>query len=169
MVEFVLNHAKEYFGTTNDLREAGYIMEDGTLLDFSGSKFGGPRYERAMDHRQIHDMCCDYETGEELPEFADKWVEMDDFIAMGNIRFNFSKSRSGAYCSFNLSKEPSAKQLMIIKKLTRVCDGDVTVDIDNEDGDVICGKEYTEDDMNSDYSVVANEISRYFREGIKLN
>ena len=34
--------AEEYFGTTYNVREAGYILLDGKMLDFSGRKDGAP-------------------------------------------------------------------------------------------------------------------------------
>lgn len=41
------------FGTTDDPREAGYILPDGTMLDFSGKTEGGPAGTRSYDHRDI--------------------------------------------------------------------------------------------------------------------
>ena len=45
--------AKQEFGTTQDMREAGYLLADGTVLDFSGKRDGDPRGVRYMDHREI--------------------------------------------------------------------------------------------------------------------
>jgi len=44
---------KKEFGETPDCREAGYILEDGTLLDLSGKKEGGSPRTRSYDHREI--------------------------------------------------------------------------------------------------------------------
>lgn len=41
------------FGTTADTREAGYILRDGTALDFSGKQAGGEPGVRYMDHSEI--------------------------------------------------------------------------------------------------------------------
>lgn len=41
------------FGLTGDINEAGYIMRDGSMLDFSGKIDGGPAGKRELDHRQI--------------------------------------------------------------------------------------------------------------------
>ena len=41
------------FGETFDCREAGYILEDGTMLDLSGKKEGGTAKTRSYDHREI--------------------------------------------------------------------------------------------------------------------
>ena len=45
--------AREIFGLTEDPSEAGYILEDGAMLDFSGKREGGSPGRRAYDHRQI--------------------------------------------------------------------------------------------------------------------
>jgi hypothetical protein len=40
-------------GLTDDINEAGYILPDGRMLDFSGKRNGGQPGNRAEDHRQI--------------------------------------------------------------------------------------------------------------------
>ena len=47
--------SKQKFGTTFDCREAGFILEDGDMLDFSGKKIGGTPHTRDRDHREICD------------------------------------------------------------------------------------------------------------------
>ena len=58
------------FGYTNNPREAGWIMPNGNMLDFSGKKFGGPGNDRALDHREAlsinDDYDRDYETLDDL-------------------------------------------------------------------------------------------------------
>ena len=48
-----IERAVDLFGLTNDPREAGYILPDGSLLDFSGSRLGNDDGGRAEDHRAI--------------------------------------------------------------------------------------------------------------------
>jgi len=52
-VDSIIERAKIVFGETNNIAEAGYILEDGTMLDFSGKNQGGMSGTRAFDHRQI--------------------------------------------------------------------------------------------------------------------
>ena len=47
------SEAIDRFGTTEDYREVGYIMADGTMLDFSEKNNGGPGGTRTIDHRAI--------------------------------------------------------------------------------------------------------------------
>lgn len=56
----LVDKSKRNFGTTFDCREAGFILEDGDMLDFSGKKVGGTAKTRNLDHREI---CEAIETG----------------------------------------------------------------------------------------------------------
>lgn len=49
--EQIIRSAQEYFGTTNDWNETGYLTRDGKQLDFSGGAAGN----RYVDHREILD------------------------------------------------------------------------------------------------------------------
>jgi len=59
--EEIFNRAKHYFGVTTNPKTAGYILPDGTMLDFSGESFSqmGTRFprwlysKRELDHREI--------------------------------------------------------------------------------------------------------------------
>lgn len=66
----IFNKAIRYFGITHDLKEAGYILPNGTLLDLSGKKQGGTPGTRSLDHREI--------------QFIE--IDMPAFIKMGVIR-----------------------------------------------------------------------------------
>ena len=56
------NLAVKYFGTTKNFKIGGYIMRDGTFLDFSESNMGSDGLERYADHRYIERITFDYET-----------------------------------------------------------------------------------------------------------
>ena len=49
----IFEWAKIVKGVTEDQREAGYILPDGTLLDFSGKNEGAEGGERIQDHREL--------------------------------------------------------------------------------------------------------------------
>jgi hypothetical protein len=83
--------AKEEIGTTNNLREAGYLTNDGEYLDFSGKKQGARGDQRQMDHREIADIYSDedYEIAEKkYSNMGSNTAVMQDFIDRGNIRLN---------------------------------------------------------------------------------
>lgn len=62
------------FGTTKDPHEAGYVLPDGRMLDFSGKRDGGTPGERSYDHREINR--------------ADGIDSMQDAMSKGAVRFS---------------------------------------------------------------------------------
>ncbi|MCK5548036.1 MAG: hypothetical protein KAI64_03415, partial [Thermoplasmata archaeon] len=52
-IDSTIDRAKEIFGLTDDWSEAGYILDSGEMLDFSGKNEGGSAGTRARDHREI--------------------------------------------------------------------------------------------------------------------
>jgi hypothetical protein len=62
-IKKLITKAKRNYGTTNDYREGGYLLPDGTMLDFSGRRDGADGFGmRYMDHRQIEEV---YQTDKE--------------------------------------------------------------------------------------------------------
>lgn len=52
-IEEIDNLAVKYFGTTRNFKIGGYVMRDGTILDFSESNMGSDGLNRYADHRYI--------------------------------------------------------------------------------------------------------------------
>jgi len=52
--ETMISKAKAEFGVTEDFDEAGYILPDGEMLDFSGKNQGAIGRDREVDHREIN-------------------------------------------------------------------------------------------------------------------
>ena len=153
--------AKKKFGVTHDLREAGYILPDGTMLDFSGRHelFGaddsGIRGRRATDHRVISSVAYDYDQeGNEIDTGIE--TNMSDFIRRGAIRIDYNGG------SINLATAPTPEQRNVLRRLIAGNDGDVYVDFgDGWDSDHYA--EYSE----AKPSRVLNDIEHYFRDGTK--
>ena len=148
--------AKERFGTTSDLREAGYILPDGTMLDFSGRHWteGGDNSwlngMRQVDHREISDL--EFEKDGNTPSGLE--TDMSDFIRRGAIRINYPNS-------INLSVKPTAEQRAVLERMLQ---GGGFVRVDFGDGN--------HTDHSADYegvrpARVLNDIKRYFDEGYK--
>jgi len=87
----IFNKAVRLFGLTNNLNEAGYILPNGRLLDFSGKKQGGPAGIRHLDHRDINEI-----------------INMPDFVSMGAIR-HFPEDPG-----VNIGTSPTPQQLNVI-------------------------------------------------------
>jgi len=102
-----LEWAKLSMGTTDDLAEAGYILPDGTLLDFSGRREGGDAGQRSMDHRQI-DLPVSDVSGSDL---------MMNFMGAGAIRID---ANSGL---IDVVVTPTPEQFEQIQELADLNDG----------------------------------------------
>ena len=134
--------AKEYFGTTDRLSVAGYLLTDGDLLNFS---YDG--ITRGIDHRDIKDVLEDIDTSETNA------VAMIEFMNYGNIRLM-------SY-GFDTTKRPTNKQRPLIAAFTKrlaKLGSDMQVDISNTNGDIIKSFSY---DFPM-YSEVMTDIDDYF-------
>ena len=160
--EKIFEAAKEKFGTTYDIREAGYILPDGTMLDFSGkheldagtdaSFLNG---QRSTDHREISKIAYDRDAEGNEIETGIK-TDMPDFIERGAIRID---SNAG---TINLSQVPTDAQKEVLRRLISRNDGYVSVDFGNGwDSD-----HYVEYDGAKALRVLS-DIDKYFNEGIR--
>lgn len=149
--------AKQRFGITRDIREAGYVLPDGTMLDFSGRHSLAPGSDssflsgrRAIDHRDIEDL--NFEPDLNTP--SGRNTNMADFISRGAIRINYP----GA---INLATNPTPEQISVLSRLIERSDGDVWVDFGAGVTD-----HYVEYE-GARPSRVINDINRYFEYGEK--
>ena len=86
-------------GTTKDDDEAGYILTDGTLLDFSGAIYNGTPGHRIMDHSDpcisksisateietSHNSCCTFMNKAKAIRFSKYTYETDTSINIDMI------------------------------------------------------------------------------------
>ena len=104
--------AVRYFGTTNNFKIGGYVMRDGTILDFSERNQGSDGLDRYADHRYINRINFDNQTNEKITDIdsPDIW----EFIDLGNIRINFSRG-------FDLSQPMTPEQKNVMYKYIQQC------------------------------------------------
>lgn len=122
--------AEAYFGRTYKISEAGYLLRNGHMLDFSGRHEGAPGGYRTVDHRDISDAFDgDYGNG----EYGDAMVQ---FMRAGNIRLS---PESGG---INLSVKPTKSQTETLERYIQNFRGEVMLDIDNEAGETVASAEY---------------------------
>jgi hypothetical protein len=124
------NSAINHFGLTNDIYEAGYILDNGKMLDFSGKRQGGDPGERVMDHREVEGIpgFKKKKKGQESSENMMQFV--DDAKA---VRIDAAKGL------VNSVGVPSDNQISaILHNIKKFSDGDsIVLEIDNEKGDTI--------------------------------
>lgn len=142
--------AEAYFGTTYKINEAGYLLTDGKLLDFSGRHEGGPGGYRTVDHRDIVDAFNgDYGDG----SYSGGMIE---FMQAGNIRLS---PESGG---INLSKMPTKAQMSTLDRYITSFRGEVILDIDDGDGNIVASIEYPKRTYSKK---ITEAIKDYFENG----
>lgn len=143
--------AEAYFGRTYKISEAGYLLRNGHMLDFSGRHEGAPGGYRTVDHRDISDAFDgDYGNG----EYGDAMVQ---FMRAGNIRLS---PESGG---INLSVKPTKSQTETLERYIQNFRGEVMLDIDNEAGETVASAEYG---RGTRASTVLAAINDYFDNGV---
>lgn len=106
------NLAVKYFGTTKNFKIGGYVMRDGTILDFSESNMGSDGLERYADHRYIEHITFDYETDEKISDIEEP--DIWEFIDLGNIRINYPSG-------FDLSQPMTPEQERVMRRYIQDC------------------------------------------------
>ena len=140
--------AKKDFGTTTDMREAGYLLPDGSMLDFSEKNNGGEPGRRGADHRDIARVINDRSYGT-MTEY------LDDFVNEGAIRLI---PESGA---FSVAQQPTKEQKNILRNFIYRYNGEVDVEI-YKDGHSVANPYYRE---RTSPTRVLNDIDAYFTDG----
>lgn len=141
--------AKEHFGTTTNWKETGYLLKDGTQLDFSGRHWGGSeRNTRIVDHMDIQEV-LDGSYGYKQVQIA--------YVNAGNIRIIPENP------GINLSVEPTAEQYAKLRSfINRFRFSEFMVDYDDERGYTVYSKVY--DSMTSPEEIF-HDIHDYFENG----
>lgn len=143
----IASSAKKHFGITYDWNKAGYILTDGSRLDFSGKHQGYDTGMRSVDHRDI---------GEVYTDGSDGVNAMIDFMQKGNIRIMPESN------SINLSAAPTSKQETALRQFIRRANGEVIIDIDDANGKTVRSLEY---DAGTSAETILDAISQYFNKG----
>jgi hypothetical protein len=140
---------KKHFGTTSNFTVAGYMLKDGTMLDFSGKHWGDSSSTmRTVDHRDVKEVFED--TNNSGAE------EMINMISNGNIRL---MAETGG---INLAVAPTSDQLRVLERYINSFRGEVVVDIDKVGGDTIKSFTY---DRGTSAKKILDDIDNYFRGG----
>ena len=151
--------ARNYFGTTTNRREAGYILNDGTYLDMSGKKFGGSPGRRSLDHREVVDAFLDNPANKNNLE-----VGFDEFIDNGAVRYMPESN------SFFMSRQPSEAQIKRIKDLLDYERGKSSIELVPNVSDWGTDKGFRRDyALWSDPKKIIEDINTYYKGGKPSN
>lgn len=138
----LLGTAKQYFGITNDLRECGFILPDGSMLDLSGGQSG----RRTVHHRSI----------EQLENDNTPTVTLSRFVEAGAIRCDLN----GGF--INLIKRPTKEQIYVLSRFITKLNGNVQLEIGDDDIQI----DYVEYN-GVGYRRVINDIMNFFDNKVK--
>ena len=140
--------AVDLFGHTYKWAETGYILPDGSRLDFSGRHEGARGGYRTVDHRDISQIAAYEElSGNDA---------MIDFIKRGNIRIKPEAN------GVNLSVRPTKAQENTLSDFISRERGEITLDIDNENGETVASVEYP---RGTYANKILQDIRNYFDNG----
>lgn len=135
----IFESAKRRFGVTQSLYEAGYVLPDGTMLDFSGRADAGfvqgddlvfrPRDgerdymqdQRGTDHREVE--------WDDMPRYTEIWASMTDFLRLGAIRIDGNSGMISMHSRARLT----SSQARVLKDLVVAADG-AYVDLEDDLG-----------------------------------
>lgn len=132
----MIDKAVKHFGITYNIKECGYILTNGKMLDFSGFKFGGNKGNRSIDHREISEI---YETEISGCE------AMINFMNQGNIRV-LPESGGIDISSITILTE---EQKQSIRNYVNYFRGEIIIDISDNKGNNIFNYEYPEKTASS--------------------
>lgn len=150
--EQLFDNAKEKFGLTNNFKVAGYMLPDGSLLDFSEANDGGDPNQRTQDHREVADLIMD-----EGREYEYRYEYVLDFVGEGAIRM------LPEYAGFQLSVPPTAEQRSRLMDYIYKYDGEVIMEITDENGGP---RVYVEYNKRTSPSRIFRDMDGFFNEGI---
>ena len=144
--------AKAHYGVTNNFNAAGYMLPDGSLLDFSEANDGGNPNERSLDHRDIEGIIMDEGT-----EYESRWMYIADFLNEGAIRLLPESA------GINLSVAPTAEQRSKLFDFIYKYRGEVILEISD---DRMNSAAYVEYNRGAAPARIFRDIDGYFRDGI---
>ncbi len=123
------------FGLTNNLSQAGYVLPNGKLLDFSGQRQGTFSNSRGMDHSEIQQI-----------------MPMREFISLGCIR-HFPEQPG-----VDIGKKPTSQQLNIIEQEANSSPSGYTIEIQ----DPLKGRFYRQYDVGTKGTKIVYDILRFY-------
>lgn len=145
--EYFRNKALKAFKTTTNFNEAGYLLPDGKLLNFSG----GERNHRYRDHREIG----------EIYEATNGAAALNRFMSDGNIRI--MAESPGIDLASGI--EPTKEQYAALRKFINtngVKDGQFFVDFSDKEGHRAGNYSYN-GRVNADR--IINDIKYFYQTG----
>lgn len=144
--------AKGKYGVTDNFNAAGYMLPDGSLLDFSEANDGGDPNSRSLDHRDIEGVIMDNGV-----EYDSRWMYIADFMNEGAIRLLPESA------GINMIQAPTEEQRKKIFDFIYKYNGEVILEINDERLNSVAYMEYN---RRTSPSRIFRDIDGYFNDGI---
>jgi len=118
--EEVFSEAETYFGTTENFKDAGWIIPNGKMLDFG---------KRAKDHGMGPTSMAHWDVLEILKKRgSDFFAATEDFMNLGAMRM----SDKGAFIQMSLETAPTQAQLDTVAKFADAHNGNIRINYGSE-------------------------------------
>ena len=143
--------AKTKYGTTNNFNATGYMLPDGSLLDFSEANDGGDPNQRSLDHRDIEGIIMD-----EGREYDSRYHYVVDFVGEGAIRMLPEAA------GFQLSVPPTKEQRSRLMDYFYKHNGEVIMEITDQNGSP---RVYMEYNKRTSPSRIFKDMDEFFNNG----
>ena len=142
--EDIFEKAKEEFPLTDNASLAGYLLPDGSMLDFSGGQG-----QRIFDHRDISSI------DDALGDLSDGMIQ---FMHLGAIRLHASDM---LYIDISDANFPTPEQNSVLRDSLTDFNGNSMIQISGPTGSEIDSREYE----NADPQMIVNEIGFAIKNG----
>ncbi len=149
----------DHFGTTNDIKEAGYILPDGRMLDFTGRHQTG-EYVRAGDRWATKAGARDWMKGQRQVDHRE--IPSEITPAQGGDAINWMLERGAIRIdagtgSVHAGTLPNGKQAPLVRQIIDMHDGEVGVDLN--------GGGFR--DTGMDFRAPVRRFNKYYNKGTK--
>ena len=149
--EQLFDKARAKYGVTSNFNATGYMLPDGSLLDFSEANDGGDPNRRSLDHRDIEGIIMD-----EGREYESRFDYVADFVDEGAIRM------LPEYAGFQLAVKPTQEQRGKLMDYIYKHNGEVIMEITDESGRNDFYREY---DRRTSPARIFRDMDNYFNNG----
>lgn len=143
----IFRKAKRKFGVTNNFNLAGWLLPDGSLLNFSAEG-----YQRDLDHREI------VQVDDSLNDMSSGMIQ---FMNLGAIRLGPVGKMNYGFINISDTIPPTSRQYSILREFISNLNEEIYVQINGPSGNEITSKEF----KNTNQNIVIQQIKMAIKNG----
>lgn len=119
--EEIITMAKNTFGLTENSNYAGYLLEDGSMLNFKQDQYS---HRRDTEHREIYAVIIEFFEYMETDESIDKFQSITNAIRISQIN---NKKENSLYVYINIDQNISSKQWRKLRMISKFNNNKYTI------------------------------------------